>query len=255
MCGAGFFQSAACTGTSDTVCGACHPTCTACAGPALEDCGKLGAKFAIVFTSGFGEIGKDGRDVGAHMRAIVQRTGMRIYGPNCPGLNNINGKLGMSFSPAYRLDRMPGPIGAATQGGGLGRAFIQSAMARGVGTGLWCSGGNEADLEVSDYIHYMADAPDIKVIVTTLEGVRNGPRFMAAALHAARRGKPIVALVAGRHAPRLRRMGHAGAFTSERTGSADRKIEALRAAGVVIAPNAHNVGELMRETLRAARSR
>jgi succinyl-CoA synthetase alpha subunit len=69
-----------------------------------------------------------------------------------------------------------------------------------------------------------------------------------------RPGKPIVALVAGRHAPRLRRMGHAGAFTSERNGAADRKIEALRAAGVVIAPNAHNVGELMREVLRAARS-
>ena len=46
---------------------------------------------------------------------------------------------------------------------------------------------------------------------------------------------------------------HAGAFTSERTGSAARKIEALRAAGVVIAPNAHNVGELMREVLRSAR--
>ncbi len=119
---------------------------------------------------------------------------MRIYGPNCPGLNNMNARLGMTFSPAWRIDNArPGPIGVATQGGGLGRSFIQS-MDRGVGIGLWCSGGNEADLEVSDYIHYMADAPDIKVIVTTLEGVRNGPRFMAAALHAARRGKPIVAL-------------------------------------------------------------
>ena len=164
----------------------------------LRECGEHGVKFAIVFTSGFGETGAEGRAAEAEMRAIVATTGMRIYGPNCPGLNNMNARLGMTFSPAWRIDNArPGPIGVATQGGGLGRSFIQS-MDRGVGIGLWCSGGNEADLEVSDYIHYMADAPDIKVIVTTLEGVRNGPRFMAAALHAARRGKPIVALKVGK---------------------------------------------------------
>ncbi len=163
----------------------------------LRECGDRGTRFAIVFTSGFGETGADGRAVEAQMREVVARTGMRIYGPNCPGLNNINAGLGMSFSPAWRIDRRPGPIGVATQGGGLGRSFMQ-AMDRGVGTGLWCSGGNEVDLEVSDYIHYMADAPDIRVIATVLEGVRNGPRFMAAALHAARKGKPIVALKVGK---------------------------------------------------------
>lgn len=164
----------------------------------LRECGEHGVKFAIVFTSGFGETGEEGRAAEAEMRAIVASTGMRIYGPNCPGLNNMNARLGMTFSPAWRIDNArPGPVGVATQGGGLGRSFIQS-MDRGVGIGLWCSGGNEADLEVSDYIHYMADAPDIQVIVTTLEGVRNGPRFMAAALHAARRGKPIVALKVGK---------------------------------------------------------
>lgn len=164
----------------------------------LRECGEFGVRFAIVFTSGFGETGEEGRAAEAEMRAIVAATGMRIYGPNCPGLNNMNARLGLTFSPAWRIDNgQPGPIGVATQGGGLGRSFIQS-MDRGVGIGLWCSGGNEVDLEVSDYIHYMADAPDIKVIVTTLEGVRNGPRFMAAALHAARRGKPIVALKVGK---------------------------------------------------------
>ena len=61
--------------------------------------------------------------------------------------------------------------------------------------------------------------------------------------------KPIVALVAGRHAPQLRRMGHAGAFTSGNAGSAAQKIDALRAAGVQIAANARKVGEMMREAL------
>lgn len=195
----------------------------------LRDCGQLGVKFAIVFTSGFGETGEDGRAVEAEMREIVASTGMRIYGPNCPGLNNMNARLGLTFSPAWRIDRRPGPIGVATQGGGLGRSFIQ-AMDRGVGVGLWCSGGNEADLEVSDYIHYMADAPDIEVIVTTLEGVRNGPRFMAAALHAARRGKPIVAIKVGKSEYGAKA---AQSHTAAIAGSAEINSAVFRQLGIV----------------------
>ncbi|SCU96095.1 CoA-binding protein [Cupriavidus necator] len=195
----------------------------------LRDCGKLGVKFAIVFTSGFGETGEDGRAVEAEMREIVASTGMRIYGPNCPGLNNMNARLGLTFSPAWRIDRRPGSIGVATQGGGLGRSFIQ-AMDRGVGVGLWCSGGNEADLEVSDYIHYMADAPDIEVIVTTLEGVRNGPRFMAAALHAARRGKPIVAIKVGKSEYGAKA---AQSHTAAIAGSAEINSAVFRQLGII----------------------
>ncbi|HBD37675.1 MAG TPA: CoA-binding protein, partial [Cupriavidus sp.] len=195
----------------------------------LRDCGKRGIGFAIVFTSGFGETGEDGRAVEAEMREIVASTGMRIYGPNCPGLNNMNARLGLTFSPAWRLDRRPGPIGVATQGGGLGRSFIQ-AMDRGVGVGLWCSGGNEVDLEVSDYIHYMADAPDIEVIVTTLEGVRNGPRFMEAALHAARRGKPIVAIKVGKSEYGAKA---AQSHTAAIAGSAEINSAVFRQLGII----------------------
>lgn len=196
----------------------------------LRECGERGIGFAIVFTSGFGEMGEAGHAIEGQMREIVASTGLRIYGPNCPGLNNINAGLGMSFSPAYRLDRLKGPIGVATQGGGVGRSFMQSAMARGVGTGLWFSGGNEADLQVSDYIHYMADADDIRVIYTVLEGVRDGPRFMAAALHAARRGKPIVAIKVGKSDYGAKA---AASHTAAIAGSAEINSAVFRELGVV----------------------
>lgn len=196
----------------------------------LEACGRKGARFAIIFTSGFGEVeGEAGYAVEARMREIAKRTGMRIVGPNCPGLNNMNGRLGLSFSPAWRTDSKPGPVGLATQGGGLGRSFLQS-MDRGLGTGMWFSGGNEADLEVSDYIHHLAEAPDIRVIVTVIEGVRDGARFMAAALHAARKGKPIVALKIGKSDYGVRA---AQSHTAAITGSAEINSAVMRQLGII----------------------
>lgn len=164
---------------------------------ALQACARHGIKFAVVFASGFGETGEAGREAERQMKALAARTGMRIYGPNCPGLNNMNAGLGLTFSPAFRFDRRTGPIGLATQGGGLGRAFIQG-MDRGLGVGLWCSSGNEADLEISDFIHYMAGASDLKVIATVIEGVRDGAKFCDAALAAARMGKPVIAVRVGK---------------------------------------------------------
>ena len=164
---------------------------------ALKDCAARGVAFAIVLSSGFGEMGDAGKAIEAEMRALAAATGMRIYGPNCPGLSNINDRLGFTFSPAFKLDLVKGPLGVATQGGGLGRTILQ-AMERGIGVGLWCSAGNEVDLEVSDFIHYMAGAPDIRVIVTLIEGIRDGSKFVGAVRRAADMGKPVVALKVGK---------------------------------------------------------
>lgn len=196
----------------------------------LEACGRKGARFAIIFTSGFGEAeGEKGYAVEARMLDIARRTGMRIVGPNCPGLNNMNGRLGLSFSPAWRTDSKPGPVGLATQGGGLGRSFLQS-MDRGLGAGMWFSGGNEADLELSDYIHHLAEAPDIRVIVTVIEGVRDGARFMAAAQHAARQGKPIVALKIGKSEYGVRA---AQSHTAAIAGSAEINSAVMHQLGII----------------------
>lgn len=196
---------------------------------ALASSAARGVRFAIVLTSGFGEAGDEGREAEAQMLVIAQRSGMRIFGPNCPGLNNINARLGMSFSPAFRHDLNPGPIGLATQGGGLGRTFLQ-AMERGIGVGVWASAGNQADLEVSDFIYYMADAPDIKVIVALIEGFKNGHKFIAALRHAAAKGKPVVALKVGKSEYGKR---SAQSHTASMTGSAEINSVVLRQFGVI----------------------
>lgn len=114
----------------------------------MEECAAKRVPFAIILTSGFGEAGPEGEQAQARLKEIADQAGMRIYGPNCPGLTNVNQRLGMTFSPSFPHDLVKGPIGLATQGGGLGRNVMQ-AMERGIGIGLWASTGNEVDLRTS----------------------------------------------------------------------------------------------------------
>jgi len=196
---------------------------------ALRECAALGVRICVILSSGFGETGEEGRAVEAEMAALVQASGMRLYGPNCPGVTNINRRLGFTFSPAFKDDLRPGPIGLATQGGGLGRNLVQS-MQRGTGFALWCSTGNEVDLQVADFIHYMAGAPDVKVIGTILEGIKDGRRFLAAARAAAEAGKPVVALKIGRSEYGMRA---AASHTASLTGSAEVNSAAFRQLGII----------------------
>ncbi|WP_199139839.1 acetate--CoA ligase family protein [Delftia sp. ASV31] len=195
----------------------------------VQECAARRVPFAIILTSGFGEAGEEGERAQEQLKDIAAAAGMRIYGPNCPGLTNVNQGLGMTFSPSFPHDLVKGPIGLATQGGGLGRNVMQ-AMERGIGIGLWASTGNEVDLQVADFIQYMATAPDIKVIVTLLEGIKDGPRFLAALRCAADNGKPVIALKVGKSEYGRKA---AQSHTASLTGSAEVNSAVFKQYGVI----------------------
>ena len=194
-----------------------------------QACADRRVPFLVVLTSGFGEAGEEGERAQTRLKEIADSAGMRIYGPNCPGLTNVNHRLGMTFSPSFPYDLVKGPIGLATQGGGLGRNVMQ-AMERGIGIGLFASTGNEVDLQVADFIRYMAGAPDIKVIVTLLEGIKDGPRFLAALHAAAGAGKPVIALKVGKSEYGQKA---AQSHTASLTGSAEVNSAVFRQYGVI----------------------
>lgn len=163
----------------------------------LAQCVERGIPYAIVMTSGFAEVGDEGRVLEAQIADLCQRTGLHVYGPNCPGFVNVRDRIGMTFSPAFKDDLNPGAIGLATQGGGLGRNLLQG-LNHGEGTALWFSAGNEVDLDVPDFIAYMANDPQIKVIGVLMEGIKDGRRLAAALERARSRNKPVVVLKVGR---------------------------------------------------------
>ncbi|MCA0873568.1 acetate--CoA ligase family protein [Seohaeicola saemankumensis] len=205
---------------------------------AVEQAGAMGVKFAVILTSGFSEADDWGRAEEAALVEISQRTGIRLYGPNCPGLVNLSVPLGMTFSPAFKDDLTPGPIGLATQGGGLGRNMLQHGD-RGVGIACWSSSGNECDLQVADFVHHMADDPDVKVIGCLIEGFKDGARFAAACRHAAEMGKPVVGLKVGRSDYGARA---AQSHTASITGSAEVNSAMFRQLGVI---EVHDLDELV----------
>jgi acyl-CoA synthetase (NDP forming) len=162
----------------------------------LHACAAKGVRYVIVFTGGFAELGVAGRTVEAEMLALAQRSGMRLYGPNCAGMTMLAPRLGLTFSTEFRNDGRTGKlsrIGLVTQGGGLGRSLMQGNE-RGVCFSRWFSTGNELDLDSADFINWLAHDPGTDLICTVMEGIRSGPRFIAAAAAARRAGKPQNAL-------------------------------------------------------------
>ena len=164
---------------------------------AVKDCATAGVRHLVVLSSGFSETGAAGRAQQEEMVRLARASGMRVYGPNSPGLANVADRVLLSMSPVAGADVTSGPVGLVTQGGGIGRALMQW-MDRGLGIGLWCSPGNEADLDIADFVNHMLDDDRIAVIGAVVEGFSEGRKFLEAARRARKAGKPIVILKVGR---------------------------------------------------------
>jgi acetate---CoA ligase (ADP-forming) len=163
----------------------------------VKDCAAAGVRFLVVLSSGFSETGAAGRGWQEEMVRVARASGMRVYGPNSPGLANIADRVLLSMSPVAGADVTAGPVGLVTQGGGIGRALMQW-MDRGLGIGLWCSPGNEADLDIADFVGHMVGDDRIRVIGAVVEGFSEGRKFLDVARRAREAGKPLVILKIGR---------------------------------------------------------
>ncbi len=166
---------------------------------AVAECAKKGIKAAIIFTSGFAEMGEEGRKEQEELAAIAKAAGMRLLGPNCVGVFNTELRFYGTFTQSLDVEfPADGPVGVVSQSGAFGGHLLYLAKQRNLGFRYWCSTGNEADIGVAEAIHWMANRPEIKVILVYAEGIRDGDGLIEAfrAAHANR--KAIVLLKVGR---------------------------------------------------------
>jgi acetyltransferase len=163
----------------------------------LEEAAKLGTKAATIYTAGFGE-GDDekGKERAQAMKDLCERTGMVICGPNCMGSYSVSEGL-WTFPTATPLLKK-GPVGLIFQSGGSLGNWIKGATERGIGFSYAISSGNEVSLDLVDYLSFLVNDPDTKVITLMVEGIRRPNEFMAVAEQALGKGKPILAVKLGR---------------------------------------------------------
>ena len=167
--------------------------------PVLEDCAKKGVKFATIFASGFAESGEEGRVLQQKIADLAKKTGLRICGPNCQGSVDLKARAIGGFSASLGVKPLHvGPIGYVTQSGALGYSIFSLAQEAGVGFSYVASTGNEVDLHTLDFLEFMLEDPDTRMVIAYLEGLKNGEQLKRLADRALELGKPIVALKAGR---------------------------------------------------------
>ena len=200
-------------------------------------CAAAGVRSLVVLTAGFAEIGREGRERQSELLAVCRATGMRMVGPNCLGVANLNPEtaLNATFAPGTPA---AGSVAFASQSGALAIAAIDEAAARGIGFSSFVSMGNKADLSGSDFLEYWEQDPDTSVLLVYLESFGNPRRFGRIARRITST-KPIVAVKSGRTAAgHLAASSHTGALMA----ASDVTVDALFAhAGVL---RAETVGEM-----------
>ncbi len=192
---------------------------------AMEECVKKGVKGVVLISAGFAEVGENGKKLQDEVVRIAHSAGIRVVGPNSNGIWSSRVKLNLLFTVAPR----PGSISFISQSGTMGFYLFELANSKGYGFSKFASSGNQASLDVSDYLEYLAQDEDTRVIVLYLEGIQHGKRFFEVAREVAR-VKPIIVYKGGRSSAGSRAaMSH----TASLSGSDELFNAACKQAGII----------------------
>ncbi|HUN70250.1 MAG TPA: acetate--CoA ligase family protein [Burkholderiales bacterium] len=225
---------------------------------ALEDCVRLGVPFATVFSAGFAETGsEEGKARQQQAVAVARAGGLRFMGPNCNGMINFADAFALTSTAAIKGARRPaGDIGVVSQSGGAGQVNVMwRAQEAGLGVSYQVSCGNDADLDLLDYMAFMVESERTKVVLALAERIPDGERLRALAQRAAALDKPIVMVKVGRTEAGSRA---AASHTGSITGADEVCDAALRQMGIVRVTDTSELYEtamLLRTGRRAAGTR
>jgi succinyl-CoA synthetase alpha subunit len=180
---------------------------------------------------------------------LAESRGASIIGPNCPGLIIPSQKVKLGIMPAPSFS--PGRVALYSRSGTLTYEIAGQLTSAGFGQSVAVGIGGDpingtTPVEWMDHVQAMEDTSAVVAV-----GEIGGDAEERLARHIEKSGysKPIVAYIAGRHAPKEKKMGHAGAIIYGDYGTADSKIRALRAAGVRVASTPAEVPALLKQAL------
>jgi acetate---CoA ligase (ADP-forming) len=193
---------------------------------AISQCADVRVPAVVVITAGFGETGPVGKAVERAMVARLRKGGGRMIGPNCAGLFSASGRVN-----ALGWSAPSGPIAVISQSGNMALTFVQFAREKGLGFSKLITVGNAADIRIPEYVDYLLNDQDTRVIVAYLEGFEPSEgRDLVELVRGHPSPKPLVILKpGGTESGRRAALSHTGALAGRH-----RVVEAaLRQAGVI----------------------
>jgi acyl-CoA synthetase (NDP forming) len=203
---------------------------------------KAGIKSTTVYAANVGDGPyPESHERGRKLLKMCNDAGVTVAGPNCMGA--VSWKEKLFLYPNSNLPKFgPGPVGVVFQSGGSLQFFIESNGARGLRFSYAISSGNELGVDLADYINFLVDDKETKVIALFIEGLRRVEPFKVAAARALAAGKPIVAIKTGRsQKSREAAQSHTGAIGGDWTAFA----ALCERYGIVICPTLDDMTETL----------
>jgi succinyl-CoA synthetase alpha subunit len=212
------------------------------AADALYEAHDAGIGLAVCITEG----------IPAHdmIKVVATTPGMRIVGPNCPGLVSP-GKSLVGIMPGHIFKE--GRVGMISRSGTLTYEIVDGLTKAGLGQSTCVGIGGDPIIGTTfvDCLKAFASDPETDAIVVCGEIGGSDEEDAAAFIREHLPKKPVVAFIGGRSAPKGKRLGHAGAIISGNFGTPESKLAAFAAAGVPVADRPSDIPGLLRERLAA----
>lgn len=177
----------------------------------MEDVKKKNVTNVLLISSGFGEIGPEGKRLENELVAQARESGILILGPNTMGICNPHVSL---YCTGTHVRPKPGGTALVAQSGNLGTQLLAFAEKEGIGIRAFAGTGNEAMITIEDFMEGFEIDDLTKTVVLYIESVKNGKRFYQAAKRVGLK-KPVIALKGGRtEAGAIAAASHTGAMAS-----------------------------------------
>ena len=181
---------------------------------------------AIIESGGFSEYADQGRDLEKEVLDIARRWDMRVVGPNCISIVNLENGLVLPFVPLEDREVRKGNISIVAQSGGIALDCMRLLSYENLGASKLISMGNKLDVNENDFFEFLRSDPDTRVIGFYLEDVADGGRLMRLA---AQTEKPLIVLKANTNPA----SNHAARFhTAALAGDDEVVTAAFRQAGI-----------------------
>lgn len=166
--------------------------------PMLERCHAVGIRSALVYASGYAETNEaEGHARQEALARFASESGMNIAGPNCMGNANFTDSIFTTFGQSFQPGEPAGDTALLTQSGNMCATLFRMAKRAGVTFSQVINTGNEAAVDFSDYLDFLADDPATRSALCYIEELRDGPRFLAAAAKFRAAGKLLAVYKVG----------------------------------------------------------